>query len=436
MAEILDYASGPPRAADIAADGFIGVIRYLSPARPGAEGWMTGKPLRRAEVHDLQVHGLGIAACWQFGAGSVGESDVMRGYEGGLQDARAADNTLADLDLGALPVFFAVDFDISLDQWNNTAVHYFRGCVDVLGVERVGIYGHSRACDWAREDGVIGPAGPNHHLMWQTTAWSGGVVHSRAVLLQYRHNVPGPSGVLVDVNAVRHPWWGQSPPGVEPGTETPEEPPPMNSMFSTEQFLADRDLLTSRDTGVRNERRLWVCLHTDESAVNNPAGPAWTADRLAEYNREVTDPMGARGSYHLGIDRTGRVVRQNDDIFGSWSVASSGNNTAFHICLTGTAHQSRDQWFSHVDQLTKAADVVAHYCLLYGIDIRRAVAGDLRANVSGICGHGDFTAGLGGTTHWDPGGYGDMYPGVVAGGGGFPWDDFVGMVHEAADRRR
>lgn len=231
MAEILDYASGPPRAADIAADGFIGVIRYLSPARPGAEGWMTGKPLRRAEVHDLQVHGLGIAACWQFGAGSVGESDVMRGYEGGLQDARAADNTLADLDLGALPVFFAVDFDISLDQWNNTAVHYFRGCVDVLGVERVGIYGHSRACDWAREDGVIGPAGPNHHLMWQTTAWSGGVVHSRAVLLQYRHNVPGPSGVLVDVNAVRHPWWGQSPPGVEPGTETPEEPPPMNSIF-------------------------------------------------------------------------------------------------------------------------------------------------------------------------------------------------------------
>lgn len=206
MATILDYSAGVPRAADVKAAGHVGVIRYISPPR---EAWMKGKPLGRAEVDDMRAHGLGIACVWQYGAGNAKDSDIMRGARGGELDAKAADEHLKAIGLEGHPVFFAADFDIKLAQWNSVAVEYFRAAGRVLGKERVGIYGHARVCDWAREDGVIGSAGGGKYLMWQTKSWSQGVIHPLAVLYQHTHNVPGPDGVQVDVNEIRAEFWGQ-----------------------------------------------------------------------------------------------------------------------------------------------------------------------------------------------------------------------------------
>lgn len=192
-------------------------------------------------------------------------------------------------------------------------------------------------------------------------------------------------------------------------------------------YKADKDMLTWRDNGVSSRPRVACILHTDESAYdyanNRVRSDGWTADRLAEYNIEApNDPN--RGSYHLGVDKAGRVVRQNDDIYGTWSVANIGNDICYHFCFAGTtAYFTRDQWLARRPQLDKMAEVVAAYCKAYGIPVVRRRGHELRAGAWGIAGHWDCTqAWSGGSGHWDPGGY----PGETA--GGFPWDVFMGMV--------
>jgi hypothetical protein len=70
------------------------------------------------------------------------------------------------------PIFFSVDENIDRSTWNSVAVEWFRGINSVLGIDRTGIYGHSRACAWAIEDGVIGRSTTaGHRWAWQTAAW-------------------------------------------------------------------------------------------------------------------------------------------------------------------------------------------------------------------------------------------------------------------------
>ena len=54
------------------------------------------------------------------------------------------------------PIYFTIDDDINRDTWNNLAVRWFRGINSVLGVQRTGIYGGIKPCQWAADDGVIG----------------------------------------------------------------------------------------------------------------------------------------------------------------------------------------------------------------------------------------------------------------------------------------
>lgn len=205
MKTVIDYSAGVPRASSVKARGHIGAVRYISPPR---QTWMKGKPLKKSEVEDFKRNGLSIAVVWQYGG--VENPDSMRGRAGGVEDARRAESKLKEVGLEGLPVFFAVDFDVTLPQWNNTVSNYFRGAISVLGRERVGIYGHSRAIAWAVEDGLIGRAG-SRYLGWQTKSWSGGFKSSKAVLYQGIHNVPGPDGIGIDVNEVWSSNWGQIP---------------------------------------------------------------------------------------------------------------------------------------------------------------------------------------------------------------------------------
>lgn len=190
------------------------------------------------------------------------------------------------------------------------------------------------------------------------------------------------------------------------------------------QYKANRDLLTTHDNGIRPETRTAFILHTDESAydhrakrVLDPDIAGWTADRLAEFNRPGG---GGLGSYHLGVDKTRRTVRQNDDIYGVWAVGNRGNNLYFHLCLAGTtAFWTRAQWMKRTDQIDEAAKIFVHYHHEYGIPAVRRNGAELRAGKWGYGGHWDCTvAWSGGKGHWDPGGY----PGQTA--GGFPWDYF------------
>ncbi|WP_297451644.1 glycoside hydrolase domain-containing protein [uncultured Corynebacterium sp.] len=435
MATILDYSAQAIPAALIRAAGHLGAIRYISPAR---EQWMKGKPATADEVADFKANALDTAFVWQYGG--VANPDCMRGFKGGKQDAKAADKQLKAIKRTGYPVFFAVDFDITLAQWNAVAVNYFKAACEVLGRERVGIYGHSRVCDWAREDGVIGSAGEGKFLQWQTTSWSDGHVSPHAVLLQSKHNVTGPTGLQVDVNQVLHTYWGQHPPRPDqaagaPTTDPvaiPEAPALKPAPKPTAQFKCDTDLLTWRDNGISRHKRRFIVIHTDESGYNYATrqvrDTAWTAKQLAEYNRR-RDISG--GSYHVGIGRSGDTCRQNDDVYGTWSVGSIGNDQAFHVCLTGTAFQTRQQWLTWgAKQLQKLADVLAHYCRFHNIAVQRVAPPQMtQSGVTGICGHWDCSKFYGGSTHWDPGGY-DGSTGVPKTAGGFPWDVVLAKTRE------
>lgn len=193
-------------------------------------------------------------------------------------------------------------------------------------------------------------------------------------------------------------------------------------------YTADADLLTWRDDGTRPLSEVHaLCIHTDESDTTpDGTGAAWTADRLAEYNREAPEDSN-RGSYHLGIDRAGRVVRQNDDAFISWSVGNVGNRRCLHICLTGTARTPRTVWLDRYrDQLDQLAEVLANYCRALTIPARRLTPHELARGERGIVGHWDCThAWSGGRGHWDPGGYDAPWPDTA---GGFPWDYVIEMT--------
>ena len=219
MATVIDTAARPPAPSAIKAAGHKGQIVYISPDRTG--GSLPGKPVTKDHVDGLRAAGLSVAVVWQYGKDTAdAPPDVMRGADGGRADARAAQKKLDELGLPEHPVFFAVDFDITLQQWNSTAVAYFRAAAEVLGRERVGIYGHSRVCHWAGpEDKVIGEVARGRYLAWQTRSWSGGVVAKDYGVLYQRivdtSSTPGPKvgGVVVDVNDTLFEYWGQGPNG-------------------------------------------------------------------------------------------------------------------------------------------------------------------------------------------------------------------------------
>lgn len=207
---VIDFSAAYPSAQSIKSAGHEGVVLYISPPR---EAWMNGKRITRAIIDSYKAAGLSIAVVWQYGGGS--NPDVMRGANGGRADAIAAEAKLKEVGLDNWPVFFNVDFDISVGQWNNTAVHYFRAAAEVLGRNRVGVYGHSKVCHWAGpEDKVVAEVAPGRFLAWQTLSWSKGVKGSDyCVLYQGIHNVKGPDGIQIDINEVWFDNWGQRPVG-------------------------------------------------------------------------------------------------------------------------------------------------------------------------------------------------------------------------------
>ena len=182
---LIDFTHRLVPAEQIKAAGYDGALVYVSELRPGAD--FDFKPVTREYADALRAEGLQVVSCYQYGKpGWPTPSDYTRGYDGGVADAQTA-LRLHGAAGGppSAPIFFSVDEDIDLDTWNSTAVEWFRGINSVLGAPRTGIYGHSRACAWAIDDGVIGASTtPGHSWAWQTKAWSGGEREPRAVLYQ------------------------------------------------------------------------------------------------------------------------------------------------------------------------------------------------------------------------------------------------------------
>jgi len=205
---LIDYAMRQIPAQDIRAAGHAGVINYVSTSRPGSS--FGAKPITLPYAKSLAASGLVIVSNYQYGKpGGTAPSDFTRGYPGGVVDARTAWqlHTAAGGGQGA-PIFFSVDDDIDRGAWNDVVLPWLRGINSVIGVQRTGIYGGIKACQWAAADGVIGTSrSPGHVWAWQTRSWSGGQIYPAAVLYQRivaTASNPGPvvGGIEVDVSDV------------------------------------------------------------------------------------------------------------------------------------------------------------------------------------------------------------------------------------------
>lgn len=194
------------------------------------------------------------------------------------------------------------------------------------------------------------------------------------------------------------------------------------------QYEADRAIWSPRHNGVDKQHRRAIVIHTDESAwdygTGRPRAGGWTAERLAEYNAEPTDPLALRGSYQLGVDAK-ESVRQINTRGVPWSTGNIGNNQGIHVCIAGsTAHWTREQWLNRLPLLKHVAYVARREADINGIPIRKIDDRQLLAGSWGVTGHHDWSKAYGGSTNWDPGGYPDT-------AGGFPWDVFIDLMGEA-----
>jgi hypothetical protein len=212
---LIDFAERIIPPDQIKSAGYGGVVVYVSESRPGAN--FEAKPITREYADALRAAGLEIVSNYQYGKpGWSAPSDYTRGYDGGVADAQTALQLHAAAGgANSAPIFFSVDENIDVNTWKSVAVDWFRGINSVLGVDRTGIYGHSRACGWAVEDGVIGHSTTaGHRWAWQTSTWSHGEREPTAVLYQAVVNSPsnpGPllGGINVDVDDILATDFGQ-----------------------------------------------------------------------------------------------------------------------------------------------------------------------------------------------------------------------------------
>lgn len=398
MATAVDFAATLIPARDIKAAGHQAVLCYVSPSRPGSN--FGAKPVTRAYTDSLRAEGLDVVSIWQYGkpGNAQAPSDWTTGFDGGVRMARAAnDQHLVAGGSPNAPIYFAVDEDLSLANWNAAAVEFFRGVNSVLGVERTGIYGKAGVLYWAKEDGVA-------DWYWQTKAWSAGEILYWAHLYQRVVDTPsnpGPkiAGSSVDVNDIQKPDFGQ---WAAPAPHTPTETP-----VATKPDFTELNRLGNSRSPRYGARVTNFLLHTQEGNG--------TAESLAGYLNNSDNGV----SYHYTV-RDGVVCDVVNTDFASWSVLDA-NPYTINLCFAGSrAGWSREDWLRIEGDLRIAAYLAVEDAKKYGFSTE--VITPPYHEAPGISDHRYVTWELGIGTHTDV-------------GDGFPWDVFEGFVREYAEGR-
>lgn len=401
---LIDFSAHNIWPDQIKSAGYDGVIGYVSRSRPG--GNFGAKPIKREYADGLRAEGLHIVSNFQYGKrGASAPPDFTRGFDGGVQDAQTAMGFhKAAGGPDSAPIIFTIDEDLDLPTWNNIGVDWFRGINSVLGVGRTGIYGHSRVCAWAIEDGVVGHSTtPGRRWAWQTKAWSLGEREPAAVLFQNvidTQSNPGPlvDGTRVDVSDVLAEDFGQwdldrSPPaGVVP--------PDFDE--STE--------IRSPYCGPRRAQVMWFVLHTQEADSGSARN---FANWLSHNDREA--------SYHYALDNDGQLYNIIDTDQLSYSVFEPGNSKSINLAFTGSyAKWSRQAWF---DRMGHAIDIAAFVAVRdarrHGLQPRVISPEEAKRGETGITDHNGVVIATGVGDHTDV-------------GPGFPWDYFARKVAEFA----
>lgn len=152
------------------------MCRYLS--WPNSNGTPSWKSLTKSEATNLRAQGIDIVSNWE----SNGTTEVRGGHASGVSVAKEAlklHNACGGPANAA--VYFSVDWDASSSDITKYVIPYIQGAVSVLGFDRVGVYGSYAV--------IQKVTGKYCKYGWQTYAWSGGKVSSKAHLYQYQNGV-------------------------------------------------------------------------------------------------------------------------------------------------------------------------------------------------------------------------------------------------------
>lgn len=169
MIEGIDYSRGGPLTSwQLRAAGMAFVGRYaVNDKSPNGRG------ITATEYAELTAGGIAVFLYWESSEGWM-----TGGYAAGVQAAINAQNNIngAGMPHGT-PIYFACDFDA--DESHQAAIDdCLRGCADVVGLERVGLYAGYWPLLRAKQNGTA---------TWfcQTLAWSGGNLLDGVHLYQY-----------------------------------------------------------------------------------------------------------------------------------------------------------------------------------------------------------------------------------------------------------
>ena len=186
--QLIDYSAGVPSAKAIKDAGFVGAVRYVSPAR---DSWMAGKPIRKREADDFKAHGLEVVSVYQ----NLKE-DWKRGRTGGVVDA--TDAIIHHLAAGGpkgAAIYCAIDSNPTVSEYNAIAVQYIIGFWDTLKAAgyRPAVYCNTKVYAWLHEDG-------HKDFLWWKHGWGSDSTIEGAALHQYEIDKFTVGGVKVDRN--------------------------------------------------------------------------------------------------------------------------------------------------------------------------------------------------------------------------------------------
>lgn len=172
MIEGVDYSTARPAAWRLREAGKAFAVRYGGAG--SRDKWLTLE-----EANSLIGAGLAVVANVEGTA-----TGLKGGYGVGQVWARNAHAHFTSCGMPpGRPIYFSVDWDVQSGEWYQVrdALH---GAIDVLGLDRVGIYGGRHAIEWAQRDICA-------RWFWQTYAWSGTPTHwvPGVHIQQYRNGV-------------------------------------------------------------------------------------------------------------------------------------------------------------------------------------------------------------------------------------------------------
>lgn len=198
MSLCVDVAWDKPSGAALKAAGVVVASLYV-----GQDD--TGKNMTPAVVQDYLGHGVAVLTNFEYGA-----AQMLGGASQGVVDARLGLSQKRACGIpDTRPIIYSADWAATATQITDCVIPYLIGARGVTGPGTVGVYGSyyvvkAVADYWAAHF-------PGEKIwLWQTVAWSNGLIDSRIDFYQNGTTVTI-SGIACDVDEIRHADAGQHP---------------------------------------------------------------------------------------------------------------------------------------------------------------------------------------------------------------------------------